>query len=168
MMRFLILCCLLVVAIGACGSQAAAPTPLPTAVPPDRLPEEGGWAVGFQYEFPPDTFGSGQHRFAFLIHCPVISDEDMNYGWHYFEISDEVVQQPAPVYLRLFGLGADPYTPTQITNDVIHPERPIIAVVHLVGLPQSAAPLVASSCEVLVFWDDIGRHSLVPGEPFQP
>lgn len=167
-MRRLIICCLLASVLGACGSQTVAPTPLPTAVPPDRLPGEGGWAVGFQYEFPPGTFGPGRHRYAFLVHCPVISAEDTNYGWHYFEISDEVVQQPAPLYLRLFGLGADPYTPSQITNDIIHPERQIIAVVHLVGLPQSAATLAASSCEIVVFWDDVGRHSLTPGEPFRP
>lgn len=167
-MRRLIICCLLALSLGACGSKAEVPTPLPTAVPPDGLPEQGGWAVGFRYEFPPGTFGLGKHRYAFLIHCPILSAEDSHYGWHYFEISEEVVKQPAPLYLRLFGLSGDPYSPSQVTNTVIHPEREIIAVVHLVGLPRSAATWAASSCEALVFWDSTGRHALIPGEPFQP
>jgi hypothetical protein len=164
----LITCCLLGLILGACGSEAEAPTPLPTAVPPDSLPEQGSWAVGFEYEFPPGTFGLGRHRYAFLIHCPVMSAEDSHHGWHYFEISEDVVKQPAPIYLRIFGLSGDPYTLSQVTNNIIHPERQIIAVVHLVGLPKSAATLTASSCEILVFWDNTGRHSLTPGEPFQP
>lgn len=165
-MKRLIAYCLLGLILAACGSTAEVPTPLPTAVPPDALPEQS-WAVSFQYEFPPGSLGVGRHRYAFLIHCPVMSSEDTNSGWHYFEISEEVVRQPGPLYLRLFGLGADPLTPSRITNTIIHPDRQIIAVVHLVGLTEANAALVASGCEVLVFWDDVGRKLLTAGEPFQ-
>ena len=167
-MKRLVLVCLLGLILVACGPVAEVPTPLPTAIPPDALPEQGGWAVGFQYEFPPGTFGVGRHRYAFLIHCPVVSSEDVNYGWHTFEVSEDTTMQPEPLYLRLFGLSGDPYTPSQITNDIIHPDRRIIAVVHLVGMAKEAAALAASGCELLVLWDNTGRQLLAPGEPFLP
>jgi hypothetical protein len=160
--------CLLGVVLAACSPAPKVPTPLPTAVPPINLPEQGSWAVGFEYEFPPGIFGLSPHRYAFLIHCPVISSEDSNSGWHYFEISEDVVRQPDTLYLRLFGLSGSPINPSKITNTMIHPERPIVAVVHLVGMTKEAANLAAAACEIVVFWDDTGRQLLVAGEPFQP
>jgi hypothetical protein len=144
------------------------PTPLPTAVPPDTIPEVGGWSIGFQYEFPPGRLAEGAHRYALLIHCPVISSEDEHYGWHIFNISSEAPEQSGPVYLRISGLNADPYAVTPLERAVIHPDQPIVAVVHLVGLPRSVAGEAASSCELFVFWDNHGRQLLTPGEPFQP
>jgi hypothetical protein len=152
----------------ACSPTPEIPTPLPTAVPPEVLPEQGSWAVGFEYEFPTGTLGLGQHRYAFLIHCPVISSDDSNSGWHYFEISEDVVKQPAPLYLRLFGLSGSPITPSQITNTTIHPQRQIVAVVHLVGMTKEAADLAAAACEIVLLWDNTGRQPLAAGEPFQP
>jgi hypothetical protein len=167
-MRSVLMFCLLGLLLAACSPASEVPTPLPTAVPPDNLPEQGGWAVGFEYEFPPGALGIGQHRYSYLIHCPVLSSEDSHSDWRYFEISDNVVKQPAPLYLRLFGLSGSPITPSQITNTTIHPERQIVAVVHLVGLTKEAANLAASACEVVLFWDNVGRHPLAAGEPFQP
>jgi hypothetical protein len=51
---------------------------------------------------------------------------------------------------------------------VIHPDQPIVAVVHLVGLPTYVAERTGAGCEILVFWDNMFRQPLVPGEPFQP
>ncbi|MGD8791368.1 MAG: hypothetical protein PVF47_02355 [Anaerolineae bacterium] len=171
MKRLVVLLILAIWLLSACGAPPTeVPTPLPTAVPPaeDRPQETGTWAVSFQYEFPPGTLGLGQHRYAILIHCPVVSAEDISSGWHRFEITDEVLPQSEPLYLRMHGLSAEPYNPTTITNDQIHPERPIVAIVHLVGLPQNLAPMVASSCEAITFWDEVGRHPMTPGQPFQP
>lgn len=167
-MRLGLVLALLGLALGACAPTQAVPTPLPTAVPPDTIPEQGSWSIGFQYEFPAGRLAEGTHRYALLIHCPVISTEDERYGWHSFEISQEAPGQVEPVYLRLFGLSSDPYSPAPLERAVIHPVQPIVAVVHLVGLPRSVAGLAASSCELFVFWDDTGRQLLAPGEPFQP
>ncbi|MGD8398765.1 MAG: hypothetical protein PVG11_07900 [Anaerolineae bacterium] len=176
----LILCaCLLIACDSGAGPgevQATAtvtvlegPAALPTAVPPEpgRALEAGTWAISFRYDFPPDTFGEGLHRYAFLARCPPVSSEDITSPWHTFQVSDDVVRQTEPVYLRLHGLSTDAFNPTAMTNDTIHPERPIIAIIHFVGLPQSAAGL-AANCEAIVLWDDVGRHALEPGEPFQP
>ena len=160
--------CLLGLLLVACSPAPEVPTPLPTAVPPDNLPEQGSWAVGFEYEFPAGTLGVGPHRYAYLIRCPVISSEDSNTDWHYFEISEDVTRQPDTLYLRMFGLSGSPVNPSRITNTTIHPDRPIVAVVHLVGMTKEAADLAANACEIMVFWDDIGRRLLVAGEPFQP
>jgi hypothetical protein len=124
--------------------------------------------VGFEYEFPAGTLGVGPHRYAYLIHCPVISSEDSNSEWHYFEISEDVIRQPDTLYLRLFGLSGSPINPSRITNTMIHPDRQIVAVVHLVGMTKEAADLATSACEIIIFWDDIGRQLLTVGEPFQP
>lgn len=166
-MRTLALC-LLGLLLVACSPAPEAPTPLPTAVPPDSLPEQGSWAVGYEYEFPAGTLGVGQHRYAYLIHCPVISSEDSNSDWQYFEVSEDVIRQPATLYLRLFGLSGSPINPSKITNTAIHPDRPIVAVVHLVGMTKEAADLAASACEIVIFWDNMGRQLLTAGEPFQP
>jgi hypothetical protein len=108
------------------------------------------------------------HRYALLIHCPLISSEDEHYGWHLFRISSEAPERGTPVYLRISGLSHDPVALAPLDEAVIHPDQPMVAVVHLVGLARPAAEMAASSCELLVFWDDTGRHLLTAGEPFQP
>jgi hypothetical protein len=167
MRSFLILGMLALVVVG-CGSTPVPPTPLPTAVPPAGDAEDGGWALSFQHEFPAGTFGPGQHRYRYLIHCPVMSSEDTASEWYYFEISEEVIRQPDPLYLRMHGLSTDPFAPLQITNTMIHPERQIVAVVHVVGLSRPAAELASTGCEILIFWDNVGRQSLAAGEIFRP
>jgi hypothetical protein len=169
MKRSLLFLCLIGLLLAACGQAPPAPTSLPTAVPPDAIPEEdaGLWAVGFQYDFPAETFGLGDHRYRFLIHCPVVL-EDTNTDWQFFQISDEVPLQPEPIYLRLQGLSSESFSPAYITNTTFHPDRPVIAVVYLVGLARPAAELASADCEVIVFWDAVGRHALAAGEPFTP
>ncbi|HSR30163.1 MAG TPA: hypothetical protein VLY63_06320, partial [Anaerolineae bacterium] len=75
-MRRLVIVCLLGLVLAACGPTVEVPTPLPTAVPPDSLPDQGTWAVSFQLELPAGAFGQGRHRYAYLIHCPVIGSEN--------------------------------------------------------------------------------------------
>ena len=72
------------------------------------------------------------------------------------------------LYLRLHGLSADPFNPTVIANDQIHPDRPIVAIMHFVGLTQQTAEMARDACEAIVLWDAFGRQQLTPGEPFQP
>jgi hypothetical protein len=162
--------CLVGLVLAACGPVAEVPTPLPTAVPPDAIPagEEGLWAIDFRYEFPKGTFGLGPHRYRFWIHCPVTSSDDTITDWLLFEISDVVLPQKEPIYLRLLGLSNEPFAPSYNANNVFDPERPVIAAVYLVGLSYQAASLAASGCEALVLWDEVGRRALPAGEPFQP
>ena len=164
----LLLCAWVLTSCGAPPTEI--PTPLPTAVPPaeDRSQQTGTWAVSFRYDFPPGTFGLSEHRYAFLAQCPVVSGEDITSDWHYFEVTDEVLPQPEPLYLRLHGLSADAFNPSAIANDQIHPDRPIVAIMHLVGLTQHVAEMASESCEAVILWDDVGRAILIPGEPFQP
>lgn len=167
-MRRLVIVCLLGLVLAACGPTVEVPTPLPTAVPPDSLPDQGTWAVSFQLELPAGAFGQGRHRYAYLIHCPVIGSENTPTEWRFFEISEDVLNQPTPVYLRISGLSSDVFNTTQLADNVIHPDQQIIAVVHLVGMARSAAEMVASECEIILFLDDTGRKPLTAGEPFQP
>jgi hypothetical protein len=166
-MRLLWVLALSGLVLGACAPAQAVPTPLPTAVPPDSIPERGGWTVGFEYEFPAGRLAEGTHRYALLIHCPVVSADDEHYGWHIFDISPEMPLQVGPVYLRLFGLSRDSYSAARLPRAIVHPEQPLVATVHLVGLTREAAELAASSCELFVFWDNTGRQLLTAGEPFQ-
>jgi hypothetical protein len=165
--RRVVLISLIGLLLAACHQQRPS-TPLPTAVPPapDRSPDI--WAVPFRYEFPAELLGVGEHRYAFLIRCPVIESKDIATEWRHFRVSDQILPQSEPVYLRMEGLSSDPFTPSYITNRVIHPERPVIAVVHLVGLSRSAAEIAAADCQVLVFWDAVGRQLLAPQEPVLP
>jgi hypothetical protein len=162
--------CLLALCLAACGATAEAPTPLPTAVPPDVMPggEEEFWAISFKYEFPDETFELGSHRYRLWIHCPVVSAEDTVTAWLPFEVSDRVMPQKEPVYLRLQGLSDAPFVGAYKAGQVIDPDRPVTAIVHLVGLPSQAAALAASSCEGLVLWDNGDRQPLAAGEPFRP
>lgn len=171
MKRLVVLLVVGVWLLSACGpTPTPVPTPLPTAVPPaeDRSQETGTWAVSFRHDFPPETFGLSEHRYAFLAQCPIVSEEDITTDWHYFEVTDEVLPQPEPLYLRLHGLSADPFNPTVIANDQIHPDRPIVAIMHFVGLTQQTAEMARDACEAIVLWDAFGRQQLTPGEPFQP
>ncbi len=169
-MRRLFVLCLMGLCLAACGSTPEVPTPLPTAVPPDVMPagDEEFWAISFKYEFPEKTFELGPHRYRLWVHCPVVSAEDTVTDWLLFEVSDEVLSQKDPVYLRLHGLSDTPFAVSYNANQVIDPGRPVIAVVHLVGLPSQAANLAASGCEGLVLWDNGDRQPLSAGEPFQP
>jgi hypothetical protein len=168
MRRSVLVLVVLASSLAACGPAVEVPTPLPTAVPPDPGADGSIWSLGFRYDFPAGVFGPGRHRYAFLIHCPVVYQEDLPSDWIQFEISQDVVPQPDPIYLRLGGLSSDLYNPTYNTNTAIHPDRPVVAVVYLVGLDRPVAELAAKECEVIVFWDSHGRHSLGAQEPFLP
>ena len=163
----LLLTCLILLVLAACGPAPEVPTPLPTAVPPSGLTGES-WTVSFQHEFPAGTFGLGEHRFALLIHCPFMGTEDTNTGWFGFEVSEEATNYPEPVYLRLHGLSREPFNASQMSTNLIHPDQQIVAIVHLVGLPAYVAERTGAGCEIVVFWDSMARQSLMPGEPFQP
>ena len=169
-MRCPLVLCLVGLILAACGPTAEVPTPLPTAVPPDVMPagDEGFWAISFKYEFPEETFGLGLHRYRLWIHCPVMSAEDTVTDWLMFEVSDEVLPRTEPVYLRLHGLSDAPFAVSYNNSQVIDPDRPVVAVVHLVGLSNQAASLAASGCEGIVLWDNGDRQPLSAGEPFQP
>ena len=138
--------CLVGLVLAACGPTVEVPTPLPTAVPPDVLPsgDEGVWALSFKYEFPKETFGYGLHRYQLWIHCPVISAEDTATPEHRFKVSDEAMPREEPVYLRLHGLSDELFSAPYNTDQVIHPDRPVIAIVHLVGLSSQAAAILPS------------------------
>jgi hypothetical protein len=104
-----------------------------------------------------------------------VSAEDTVSDSLLFKVSDDVVPQKEPVYLRLHGLSDAPFAVSPIAGQgidpsrpAIDPDRPVIAIVHLVGLSSQAASLAASSCEALVLWDNGDRHILEAGEPFQP
>lgn len=173
MKRLIALFSLLGLTLAACGPAArTAPTPLPTAVPPDNADSPGitggSWAVGFQYEFPAGSLGGGTHRYAFLLHCPVASAEDVSTDWRFFEISEEAPLQPRPIYLRMHGLSTGQLSPYYLTDNILHPEQPLMAVVHYVDLPRAAAELAASECEVILFLDNTGRRILAAQEPRQP
>ncbi|MFC2030782.1 hypothetical protein ACFLWA_08660 [Chloroflexota bacterium] len=157
---------ILVFALVACGTSAQVPTPLPTAVPPDG-DATGNWAIGFRYEFPAGSFGEGRHRFRLLVHCPVVSAQDVNTDWHFFEISGQASLQSQPVYLRLAGLSFDPLAQDAPVTAALHPDQEVIAVMHWIDMARVSADLIAAQCEAMVFWDNAGRHSLNAGEPFQ-
>lgn len=162
--------CLLALSLAACGPVAEGPTPLPTAVPPDGTPDGGNSfsAIGFQLAFDDDMFGQGLHRYRFLIHCPVAAMEDQVTEWQYFEVSPAANLQPGPLYLRLEGLSSRDFVPVYLPDPTVHPDQPLVAMVYLVGLPQRVAEAAAAECEVIMYWDDVGRQALKAGEPFQP
>lgn len=154
--------------LAACGPAATeVPTPLPTAVPPEVTGIGGSWAVGFTHEFRPGEFAAGVHRYRFLLHCPPLGTEDVNTDWFLFELSEEADLNPGPLYLRLNGISSEPLVPGFLASRTFHPDQQFIAAVHYVGLSRLAAEQAVTECELLVFWDNVGRQMLVPGEPFE-
>jgi hypothetical protein len=164
--RLIILLGLVGLILASCRRSSDAPTPLPTAVPPAG--ELGSWAIGFKHEFPPEFWGEGLHRYAFLIDCPVASDENISSDWQYFRVSEEAQFRSTPVYLRLQGVTTASFSPTYIADAVIHPVQQTIAVVYLVGLSKAAAEQAVSECEAVIFRDDKGAQILTATDPFQP
>jgi hypothetical protein len=167
-MRRITLLGLLALLLVACGTTAEAPTPLPTAVPPDYDVSDSGWAMTFQHEFPAETFGLGPHRFRYLIHCPVFSAEDSATNWVQFEIVEDAELLSEPIYLRLYGLSPQPLVVSYPASGTFHPDQQFTAVVHYVGVPRFMAEQARTECEILIFWDDFGREILQGLDPYQP
>jgi hypothetical protein len=145
------------------------PTLLPTAVPPESFP--GTWAVSFEYAFPLNYWRAGYHRYAYLIQCPTLAQETVRGEWQWFQVSEDAILQPAPIYLRLGGLSTGPLAPFNIER--IHPDQATLAVVTFLGVKLEDIEAVqstpgASACEVVIRWDDKGSRNLEPGEYFQP
>lgn len=169
-MRRLLILCLLGLVLAACGPAAEAPTPLPTAVPPDLEPG-GNWTIGFEYEFPAATFGEGPHRFRYLLHCPplgsVLGGDESATDWVYFEISEDAQLYPSPIYLRLHGLSTERLGLSYPSSGVFHPEQQFVAVMHYIGMPLSAVEMARTECETIIFWDETGHQGLTIQEPFE-
>jgi len=165
-MKHLLILCLVGLTLAACGPTAEVPTPLPTAVPPE-VDQFGNWGITFQHEFPVGTFGPGPHRFRYLGQCPILLEQDFVTEWIFFEISEDAELQSGPVYLRLRGLSAEPLLLSYPATATLHPEQQIIAVVHFIDIARSAADLAVSGCEILIFWDEMGRQLLKATEPFE-
>ena len=166
MRRSSVILCLIALVLAACDRASETPLSLPTAVPPTG--EAGSWAIAFEYEFPGEFWGEGPHRYAFMIRCPIVFEEDFSSDWQNFEVSEGARLQPAPVYLRLQGLSVESFVPAYVSNAVIHPVQQTLAVAYLVGLSRSDAEQAVSECEAAIFWDDKGGRALTAKEPFQP
>jgi hypothetical protein len=141
------------------------PTLLPTAIPPQSVP--GTWAVPFEYEFAPEFWSVGMHRYGYYIDCPVLGNNVAG-EWQNFRVSEDVSRFVAPVFLRLGGLSYGRLGP--ISTDAIHPQQATIAVVTILGVSAEDAARMATTaeCQVLMRWDDVATQLLIPGEPFQP
>lgn len=173
MKRLMFLYCLVGLLLVACSGAApeVLPTPLPTAVPPERPAAPGDWAVSFQRTFPPGYWPEGIHRYGYRLQCapPISTLDDFSSEWQEFQVSGASQPQAGEdvVFLRLNGISLQPFSPT-LAEPVIHPGQQTVAIIHLLGLTQEDAAQVASQCEVLIGWDEGALVSLTALEPFQP
>ncbi len=153
------------------GVPATAPpkrvaiTPLPTAVPPESLP--GSWAVSFQHAFPAGFWPLGIHRYGFLINCPELDQEDFSSELRDFEVTEEAILHPEPVYIRVGGLGIGLFA---LSANAVHPDQETIAAITILGISREEAAIAAESpdCVALFGYDRFPPVELVPQEPFQP
>lgn len=166
--RLIVLLCLIELALVACdkASPAEIPTPLPTAVPPTG--DSDGWGIGFRHEFPPEFWGEGNHRYAFLVHCPVLSAENIPTEWQYFQVSEEAQLRTGPIYLRVGGLSTEPLKAAYRSDIVVHPAQQTIAALYFVGMSQESAERAATECEAVFLWDNKFTQPLTTMESFQP
>jgi hypothetical protein len=155
---------LVIFVLVAC-STASSPkiTPLPTAIPPSGEP--GGWAISFSYTFE-SGWGVSAHRYQFLVHCPAVMEEDLITDWVWFDVVESAQLSPDPVYMRINGLSYGVLAPASI--EIIHPEQQTVAVVTLLGFPESTARTAAEDCQGLIRYDDKPPLSLTAEEPFRP
>lgn len=146
------------------------PTPLPTAVPPVAQPGEGGpWAISFSYQFPEAFWPEGVHRYAFRISCPDDMPQLQFVGnWNQFLVSEDNGFTNETIYLRLNGLGLDPFTPIYLPDPGLHPDQNTTAIIHFLGLSQETADRAGQECEAFIAWDEMPPQLLTPLEPFQP
>jgi hypothetical protein len=142
-----------------------APAPLPTAVPPDSA-EIGNWAVTFRYDFPDAFWVPGDHTYGFVISCPGQA-LDFNSEWIFFRVSESTLPQPFPIYLRLYGLSQEPFTPAYLDEGRINPAQATAAVVHLVGLTGEQVEEAQEECEVLLAWDQNPPQALEVSDVFE-
>ncbi len=159
---------LLTVLLVGCAANASAPrvTMLPTAVPPSARPSSV-WAVAFAREFPPRFWPAGAHTYTLLVHCPPLEQPDRTSPPHTFVVDADGVLQEDPIYFRLGGPSYDQVAPIGL-GTAIHPDQKTVAVVTIVGIPQTVTKQVQEECEVLIRWDGQLPQSLAPQEPFQP
>jgi len=161
-------------ALVACSPTAPAPTQtspplaipatmLPTAVPPEAF--AGSWAISFEYQFPPNSWAVGVHRYQFYIQCPVVNQEDFSSEWVLFDVSEDAILYNQLIYLRLSGLSTGILAPSDLL--IVHPDQPTVAIITFLGLTEDVAKQ-ASECEGLIRWDDKPPWLLTPGEPFRP
>ena len=68
--RRISLLALVVLVLTGCSGLSEAPTPLPTAVPPDDSP--GSWSLAFLQEISLVDMGQGEHMYKFEINCPIL------------------------------------------------------------------------------------------------
>lgn len=167
MKRLIVIVGCMGLALVACSGGASAENPVawPTAVPPSG--DTGGWGIGFQHEFPAGFWEAGKHRYAFLVHCPVLSPTDMPTEWRSFEVSEEAPLLTVPIYLRVGGLSMESLTPAYRSDIVVHPVQQTVAAVYFVDLPQETAERAATECEALFLWDDQNAYLLASMEPFE-
>ena len=166
MKRAMIFLGLLTCLLTACGEAATPyPTPLPTAVPPTEGEQTGSWAISFEYQFPPNSWAVGVHRYQFYIQCPVVNQEDFSSEWVLFDVSEDAILYNQLIYLRLSGLSTGILAPSDLL--IVHPDQPTVAIITFLGLTEDVAKQ-ASECEGLIRWDDKPPWLLTPGEPFRP
>jgi hypothetical protein len=167
MERWLLLLSLLGIILSGCaGPTENLATPLPTAVPPAALAEQGDWAISFSYEFPGDAWGVGPHRYQFFVQCPVITLQDVSTEWIYFDVVEEAQTTSDMIYLRLSGLSTGILTPTNFNP--IPSNQKTTAVITFLGVSEHVAELAAGNCEALVRWDDKTPQLLTMGDVFIP
>ena len=166
---------LALMALFAAGCGEAAPStltetpaaPAPSPTPSDTTPAGGTWAVGFTHTFEPGFWGLGGHRYGFRANCPAI-DYDLASDWQVFTVSEEAPPRSGPVYLRLRGLSLERFAAAYASDASIHPDQETVAALWIVGLSEEEARQAASSCDVLIGWDQGSAQQLTAEEPFQP
>ena len=164
--KILLMILFLSLALAACGADEKgdedtpappateappAPTPLPTAVPPDSA-EIGNWAITFRYDFPDAFWVPGDHTYGFVIFCPG-QVFDYNGEWIFFRVTENEIPQSFPIYLRLSGLSLEPFRSAYLDENRINPDQATAAVVHLVGLSEEQVEKAREDCEILLAWD---------------
>ena len=149
--------------LAACSTgNRPLPTPFPTAVPPETIPEIN-WAISYQTKFEPHFWDSGTHKYRFVIDCPTIQIDDPITAWVNFSVDENSNLSFNPVYLRINGIG--PGVLGSTWEGDFQPEKESNAVV-TIFMPLEK--FNASTCNVEFQWDDLFSRNLVPGKPYRP
>lgn len=137
------------------------PTPAVAFASPTEV---SNWAINFEYNFPVPFWSVGTHHYTLTATCPSLPDFNRSFTYS-FQVSDNAILFPEPIYLRLSGLVNSSGNTSAI--DTINPGQATIGALTFHYATRSEIDKIAADCSASITWDGALLQMLVVQMPYQ-